>query len=428
MSSVITENSLSRLSELGFSSPEPKDGYISLLCRSYSSSIEDDTASLDVPQYLDSEQSLRFIGLSKRASVIAYEQFCASEDPAAEIVEFAKGHVMRGNDAWGEHDDEWFKAMRMMGVSKVLRARIMTPGFESLRRSKTAREWTLLTMQQRYEFLLTLEDKLHKTSFVPLEERLRITQAAPSSKKSTPSSKQVASASKQAASSSKQATLSSKQSTPNAIVKNATADQTIAVGETLLMKAGAITRLEKAFRSEGIPGSFYMIQRLFSTPPTDFSKSPATYYFTKQQELANEFAMFARARLGEAEVHVGVLYLVVPNELLAEADMLHGEEWNQYVWHNRLEAETPEHLGQYDRSKILIGPMVRKSNPQISRLHQEGNDWTCLEAYRLRSSEAATQHVFKGEEFIQRVNQNCRAWLVEWPLQSNMVVAKKAAS
>lgn len=147
--SVLTEDSLLRLSELGYAESAAKAGFIKLLVTSYSSSSEDGTATTSVPTHTDSIAALRFIGLSKAASQAAYQRFCNAEDDAADVIDFAIGTAMNGYDAFGDDDAEWVEAMRSMGVNKVLAGRIMTPGFESLRRSKTAREWVLITMQQR---------------------------------------------------------------------------------------------------------------------------------------------------------------------------------------------------------------------------------------------------------------------------------------
>ena len=81
-----------------------------LLRASYSSSVEDEDAMILVPEYLDSIEGARFIGLSKRASAEVLGLFRNAIDPAGKIIDYVKGHIRRGDDAFGDSDEEWESA------------------------------------------------------------------------------------------------------------------------------------------------------------------------------------------------------------------------------------------------------------------------------------------------------------------------------
>lgn len=267
-----------------------------------------------------------------------------------------------------------------------------------------------LLTTSRFDFLLGLEDRivgLAPHSQGPISDKRRM--AASKGAKSGESSK---SGSKSAQSKGEDASKKE----PNPIVINAEVNQTIAIGETLLMAGGPITDLSKAFRAGNVPGRQYTLDRMYVGPPSDFSTKPNVVYFTQQEELATEFTMYARGRLGETEVPVGMIYVVVPDDLLSGATSIFGSGWSEFVWWNRLGAQIPEHLKVYEHSDILIGPMLRKTNNTLKKFHNAGHDHTVLVPHRLSSGEAAIQHVFRGDAIMDQVDSRCRAWLLQWIL------------
>lgn len=145
---VFTEDSITDLEEQFGSSLSISGEWIQIPRRAFSSA--DDNEIITIPRELNSKATLRFLGLSKAATDETWSRYAKFlEQRDDDIFNFAKATVRGGQDTASIDNEDWIIAMRTMGVRKVLRNRIMTPGFESIRLIKTPQAWVLQTFKER---------------------------------------------------------------------------------------------------------------------------------------------------------------------------------------------------------------------------------------------------------------------------------------
>ena len=137
-----------------------EDGWRSLSAASYNSSSSDSDATIEIPEFIDSIETLKFIGFCDEAAEETWHNFCVVRERVgsdASLIHIAKNRVRRGHDAF-EANHDWDLAMASMGIGPALRARILTPGYEDIRFSQTAKDWVIESIEDRYGFLKSLGD------------------------------------------------------------------------------------------------------------------------------------------------------------------------------------------------------------------------------------------------------------------------------
>ena len=146
---VLTEDSITDLKEQFGSSLSISGEWIQIPRRAFSSS--EDNEIISIPRELNSKATLRFLGLSKAAMDDTWSRYAKflEQYRYEDIIGFAKATVRGGQDTASIDNDDWIISMRTMGVRKVLRNRIMTSGFESIRLTKTPQVWVLQTFKER---------------------------------------------------------------------------------------------------------------------------------------------------------------------------------------------------------------------------------------------------------------------------------------
>lgn len=148
-SAVLTENSIAELEEQFGDALSIQNEWIEVPRRAFSSS--DDNEVITIPRELNSIATLRFLGLSKESANQTwsrYSTFLQTGDDD-DILSFVLGTVEGGQDTGSIDDYDWVVAMRTMGAGKVLRNRIMTPGFDFVRLTKSPKAWVLETIEER---------------------------------------------------------------------------------------------------------------------------------------------------------------------------------------------------------------------------------------------------------------------------------------
>lgn len=142
---VLSESALEKLVALG-SPIRYENGWRSISCASYMcGSSNDSGATIELPDELDSVETLQFLGFTITAASTIWQRFVNAEEdyPARELLKFARTYVRAGNNAYDEGDD-WSAALDSMGATEKLRGRILTPGHEDVRLSRTARALSLI--------------------------------------------------------------------------------------------------------------------------------------------------------------------------------------------------------------------------------------------------------------------------------------------
>lgn len=369
-----------------------------------------------IPDEIESKQTLVFMGMSDRAAEATFQRFqlARTNMPDEELLGFAKGTVRRGNDAVDD-DDNWDDAMTSMGVGVELRRRILNPKYDEIRKTQTAMHWVLETMTDLWDFLLTFSPQVDNPNlflrfsltFNPQMDNPELRLAGPVSLASPMEPSNTTSSSSM---SKMKQTPSKTSGKPETLAT--TSDRAPKAGETILFKGGALHRLRQAVNFYDPNGPANNLDALFSTPPTDFSRNQAYWYFTKQESVAAMYADYSRTRVGEERIEAGILSVVVPNDLLSEVLEIFGSDFKEFVWHNRLGLKIPQRLAYYAEAEALIGPILSVSTSKVQRMASRGETFNELELLRLSTGDSATRFCFQSVKLVEKMNERGRIWVM----------------
>jgi len=151
-----------------------KRGFTSISRSSYSSSSSgssiSDEEAVDIPEVLNSRETLEFCGLSAEISSCIYDSWEQQQQIPGElgygndVITEAKYFVTKmaeREDAWlPEHD--WRRALANMGASRRLCDAILDESFTNLRKTQSASYWVLNTIEIAWEFLEGLDKRIRK--------------------------------------------------------------------------------------------------------------------------------------------------------------------------------------------------------------------------------------------------------------------------
>lgn len=59
-------------------------------------------------------------------------------------------------------NDDWIGGIQVLGIKSTYRARIMDPAFKDMGLSASLKEWAVMMVEARYEFLATLDDVIKR--------------------------------------------------------------------------------------------------------------------------------------------------------------------------------------------------------------------------------------------------------------------------
>ena len=358
---TLSEALLSRLLEDG-SATIRNDRWISIKCKAISRSPSASDTHIDVPRFLDSRETLEFLGYTGPVATQIYDNYDSALDqfPRAELLDFAKGRVWAFQEDGSEDPDQW---MTQMGVRQYLRNQILDDEFTTIRQTESISYWVKDTFRTKYEHLYKIESivnsKLATTRGpVALHDRVdnQSTLSGGAIKTETAADQQV--------------TLGS-------------AERTINFDEVELMKGASMSRLSNTIRSSPDEPDEYRVDMIPSTFPSDLSQNVYTVYLSKQREVTKTYALYVQKRYsqeGENYIDVGILHVIVPKELLVNAISLSGIHWQEYVWSNRLRRETPIHLKYLDESPVIIAPLLDCNTLQVERIYAEGGGFKYAQA------------------------------------------------
>lgn len=177
------------------------------------------------------------------------------------------------------------------------------------------------------------------------------------------------------------------------------------------MKGGDYGRLQTAIRLDTDSTDINRIGAVQTAPPGDFAGAALALYVMNQRQVACRYALYARSRLriaGEDPIAVGILQVVIPRELTAGSVNIYGETWQEFVWNNRLQRPTPDHLRWIDEAPVVIGPVVTCSPHNFRRLVYTGMNYRALEPLQLAGGEPASQFCLKGADLMRKINEQGR--------------------
>jgi hypothetical protein len=359
-----------------------------------------------LPDNIESAECLQFLGLAPEVAAAVYRNYVQGKqdlgDPA-DILEYAVGHVQHcgydavAGDTEKETIHEWHLAMASMGVCEELRHRILSPGFEKFRTMETARHWVIDTMRTTYRFLMSVNDRVLETCATPTNNVFgpRVPPARPID---TPL-KAVPPPGASAPSARRPPIGLFAPPPPSPVVATIAETLRVEPHERILFHGSDFEKLRRAIGANGC----LHLQKTLSEPPTDYSSVLALGYFTKQRWAALEYAKWVRQRQMAGTASVGIMTLIVPQSLLADAGEIVGDHLLEFAWHNRLEKELPQHLRFYEDYNVLMGPIVKNCSQQVGR----HSSWNSLELMKHETTgKCATQVVFNTQMTIPLRNSS----------------------
>ena len=395
---VLSQSAYHILSDSGEDIPI-HGGWQTLRCIALSeSSSSSSEASVEIPTFLESKEAMEFLGFTTEAAKGIYERFeKASQHIEGEsILDYAKGRIRSVPDV-GCLEDDWNGAILAMGITETLCKQILDPEFTDLRLTQNARYWVIDTIEAKFSFLTSLNMNVlgsRPSDHGPVSLQARLQQSKESS-------------------SSRSKMLSQEEAGEDVKpqLQTSTTTQAISDTELLLFKGGDCVRLKRAIRLRKETQDVNRIQNVLNEPPGDFAGLARGLYLTKQKQTAYLYASYAKTRLetaGEDPIAVGILHVILPRELTTASVEIHGEMWQEFVWSQRLQLPTADHLLWIDEAPLIIGPVVKSSTDQLDKLADNGMDHKVLRPLRLQGGESASQHFFKGEHFWPKINEQGR--------------------
>lgn len=364
-----------------------------------SESSSDSDASVQIPELLESPEAMQFLGFTEKAAAEIYDRYLqgVATSTGEEIINYAKGHIRSGTDA-GTESDDWNAALVSMGIKLDMRLQIMDPKYEHIRLTANAMHWALDTIKAKYHFLTAIDSAVLGSGRVSVEARMRNpgqSSGGGGGSSSESSEKGVA-------------------NPPQPQVATATVEKTVQPNEMELLKGSNIQRLASGIKLETDEQDTNRIDNVVSMVPGDFSGRKQILYFSKQRQVAYEYAAYERRRLteqGEDLVGVGILHVILPKELLASSVDVFGLDWKEFVWNHHLQRPTPDRLAYIDEAEVIIGPILKCSQMAMNAHVKAGRNFTVLEPMKLSAGETASQHALKGETLMGNINARGRFWV-----------------
>ena len=383
---IVREDAL-ELESLGLLS-ESKNGFrsisagtlLSITSEQFSGTVDSGYASssgtgaqsfLEIPDLMESQATLMWLGLNEETAYMLYQRWLKYElpDDPTPFIRLALDHVRVCREDAFRPEDNWFEALRATGVSNGLAKDIMDSEFTSIRLSRTAKEWVIDTFGAKYRVL----SKAHEIS----KERAWLRPTGPTRKTAGTWTK----------------TQVQSKKTPDPIQAVRPAYPQFTPGTATLWIGSDKARFDPAFPKPGV----VRMDRMYSEAPTDFHGLPAEMLYTAvDRETAIQYARYARRRVG-AFSPACVLSMQVPLsfiELLDPFVLNYGDTWKEVVWNSRRSDPLPRDLSYISTKKLILGPICGKATPHIARK----SSWQDLDENDMMKLERVAVEIVNGKE------------------------------
>jgi hypothetical protein len=344
---------------------------------------------IDIPIYLHSLQSLRFVGFKKAVAEEILERYHSAlirhGTMPLGFYDFMIGFLEGKSENAYRADHDWDGVLKDLGIRKRVRMGILNPEYDHLRLTKSAKDWALETIEDGWIFLRGI-DKAVKRNGKKIKKAFSKDGPGARAKRRSEIGSEA------------------EQQTGSSVHPTTIASSTIIEGnnEIVLYKGGSVPRFEKAFSSDGE----LLLSAMLSTPPSDFSSTQSFLYFSKQYQGAFEYAGYAHSRNPAQDA--GIFKISVPKDLLADPREIFDKEWKELVFACRgprkhMQACLKKQQ-KYDEETLLIGPICGISNEQCDDLNEPSE----LTPLILKTGVKASQHVIKSAKRISDIGEACR--------------------
>lgn len=357
------QRKLSSSTMISLSNPESEDSGV------------DTTHDVVVPQFLDSEASLRFMGFDNWMAAALWDTWKTRDRdfPFDFFTSILKEVRSFKNNAEGLND-EWDNIMKGWGIGEELRTAILDEEFRDLRGTATARFWVLDTIQMAWRVL----SRIHWAS----RERVRTIRQGQDSMKRPDAQYPLPTA--------------SPSYLPGGVLSKSTTEAERTPGTVILYKGVDRERTTGINTTTGV----YVLSQLGTVPPTDFfGRLGAVFYFVVDKTVAEMYCTYAKRRHGPAITCI--VEMEVPNRLIAQAQpvILKDEAWKKVIWYSRRGFPLPKELEHLGRKFITIGNICHSHNRAIPKMES----WNEISNENVLYSEDRLLDKATGELRIDRI-------------------------
>ncbi|KAI9662019.1 MAG: hypothetical protein M1831_002934 [Alyxoria varia] len=348
-----------------------------------------------IPYKLHSVETYQFLGLDHQTSSDLFHRWTGMAEDVRQVtsfIQFGIDRIKYNSINAATINEDWDDILRRMGVNGQLRSAIVKPGFDEIRLMRSAREWVILAMKMRGDFLQTGQEASRQRGM-----ELRSGRAVRGQARSGPSRR------------SDSPTTSYTFASGSGRMFPPQGDQP---GDTILWQSTCRVWAESMWpgaRREGL----WQLAPLVSPSPTDFNGRHAMFYFTNQVEGAKFYLRYLRDI--DNAGGVCLVRVAVPNRIIENAQpfLLHfpSDTFKKTIWFSRRGQPLKGNVDEVAGHKLLIGHTCRGD----ARTFHQMSSWTEVSEHNLvylngprgHKDSYMTQFVF-GEALEDEINRRCQ--------------------
>jgi len=399
------------------SSSDEENSHLPLTPISSTSSFSVTEMYATIPELLDSLATLKYLGFTDTAANQIWDRwsnwpstppgrFGVDPDGEIEFTDVAVGHLrgFRDQDTWDENDRSWFDFMDLCGINLEVQTAIMDPIYKRIRLTESCYFWIKDTIELRYRGLEAIQRASRERTMATTRVTSRTGYSSPDrhdrSSIGGPSGSAQITPSQESGQRSISGTMRMAPGiSSDSAFSNACRSAQNIPGSIILYRGLDQARLNAFFDDSGAIVGW---QDMLSSPPTDFLRSQAGFYFTVHRDIAETYACYAKRR--DPVQSVVIVQVIVPNhkiECLSSTQLQKtywpSEEWKKLVWHCRNQKKFPSQLQKYKQALLIIGTIATKPNKVYKNMDTFAQiDETCV--LKTKDGRNGVQYVFNGDE------------------------------
>ncbi|PVH79433.1 hypothetical protein DL98DRAFT_460983 [Cadophora sp. DSE1049] len=356
----------------------------------------------DLPESHESVAAVEWCGFTRTKAGEIYARWSAKPNPQHNpdgILEFMIGEVNRLNmQPWSQAPVE--QAMTALGVSDELKSVLTSPIYKQVFLSETLHFWLQDTIRDRYASLRILQKKLKFRGAETVARRKGGKRAKiMGAFDQTPPT--------QASSSIQSDAL------PASYVSVDNPPSILPSHYVLYKGKSSVELLSERFIRED--GSVNM-GAIESLKDGDFNQRRGAWYFSKEEETAEQYRHWAAARNCMAETWI--IRIQIPKEFidgLRKKELWYSPDWKTYVWYCRKgtsEGDPPTKFDSFwklGQAQLIEGNICGRSPNIIPKIPKQDVQQRMSESDLLyNGNRKATQSVFVDEEAVERLGELIR--------------------
>ncbi|KAL8750730.1 MAG: hypothetical protein Q9184_006317 [Pyrenodesmia sp. 2 TL-2023] len=326
-------------------------------------SVSQSTATVDVPDHLESQATLEICGFTPEAASKIYARWAGRASPESnpdDLSDYMRADIVSADPhgLLGPWD-----ALRRMGIKQKVQDAIMDPRHENIRETETVAFWALDTVTVNWKNICHFQQTLKTVAVTLKSKKKRKAQVQDLFPHAQPPGAvpQLPTATVQ----SPLDNYSEFHILPKAHVAIADSPPVDLPEHYTLWKAKAAVEMSDWIGDDG------SLSRagLQTLPGGDFNSVDIAYYWTLERGTAQQYWDYAITRLPDAEmwmIRVQVSKTFIDS--LPTQQLWFSPNWKEYVWYGRKRLQPPPKFNDHERSALIKGHICRKMSRIITRI------------------------------------------------------------